>query len=99
MRILDAPPAAAMMYTSPLTGLSPSVYGGGGSPSSRSLLEEPSLCLVSRGSAAFVSATTAGYVEDDGGSNRGTGARAERAVGARSSGTCSDSVLEADGGK
>lgn len=32
------------------------MYGGGGSPSSRSLLERPS--LVSGGSAALVSATT-----------------------------------------
>lgn len=40
------------------SGLEPSLYGGGGSPSSKSLLEEPSLSFVSRGSAAFVSATT-----------------------------------------
>lgn len=54
--ILAAPPAAAMTYVKPSSGLEPSVYGGGGSPSSRSLLDLPS--LVSRGSAALVSATT-----------------------------------------
>lgn len=54
--MLAAPPAAAMTYVKPSSGLEPSVYGGGGSPSSRSLLDCPS--LVSRGSAALVSATT-----------------------------------------
>ena len=49
-------PAAAMTYVNPSSGLEPSVYGGGGSPSSRSLL--PCRSLVSLGSAAFVSATT-----------------------------------------
>lgn len=56
VRMLAAPPAAAMTYVKPSSGLEPSVYGGGGSPSSRSLLDCPS--LVSRGSAALVSATT-----------------------------------------
>ncbi|KAH9827147.1 hypothetical protein Tdes44962_MAKER03117 [Teratosphaeria destructans] len=45
-----------MTYVKPSSGLEPSVYGGGGSPSSKSLLDCPS--LVSRGSAALVSATT-----------------------------------------
>lgn len=57
--MLAAPPAADMTYVSPLRGLDPSVYGGGGSPSSRSLLG-PSLSLLSLGRAAFVSATTVG---------------------------------------
>lgn len=56
VRMLAAPPAAAMTYVKPSSGLEPSVYGGGGSPSSRSLLDVP--LLVSRGSAALVSATT-----------------------------------------
>lgn len=46
-------PAAAMTYVKPSNGLEPSVYGGGGSPSSRSLLS-----LVSLGSAALVSTRT-----------------------------------------
>ena len=54
--MLAAPPAAAMTYVKPSSGLEPSVYGGGGSPSSRSLLPWPS--LVSLGRAALVSATT-----------------------------------------
>lgn len=54
--MLAPPPAAAMTYVKPSSGLEPSVYGGGGSPSSRSLLDWPS--LVSRDSAALVSATT-----------------------------------------
>ena len=54
--MLAGPPAVAMTYVKLLIGLDPSLYGGGGSPSSRSLLAEaPS--FVSRGSAAFVSAT------------------------------------------
>lgn len=32
--ILEAPPAAAMTYVKESIGLDPSVYGGGGSPSS-----------------------------------------------------------------
>jgi hypothetical protein len=61
--MLAAPPAAAMTYVNPSSGLEPSVYGGGGSPSSRSLLPCPS--LVSRGSAALVSATTELGVAED----------------------------------
>ena len=49
-------PAAAMTYVKPSNGLEPSVYGGGGSPSSRSLLAW--LSLVSLGSAALVSTRT-----------------------------------------
>lgn len=54
---LAAPPATAMTYVKPSRGEPPSVYGGGGSPSSSSLLHSGA-CLVSRGSAALVSATT-----------------------------------------
>jgi len=97
--ILDAPPAAAMTYMSPLTGLPPSVYGGGGSASSRSLLEEPWLCLVSCGRAAFISATTAGYVEEDGGSGRCAGANAGRSVRAPFSVASSVWLLESGSGK
>lgn len=61
--MLAAPPAAAMTYVKPSMGLDPSVYGGGGSPSSRSPLDGPS--LVSLGSAAFVSATTFGNDEEE----------------------------------
>lgn len=61
--MLAGPSALAMTYVKPSMGLDPSVYGGGGSPSSYSLLEEPS--LVSLGSAAFVSATTVAAAEDE----------------------------------
>lgn len=54
--ILAGPPADAMTYVNESNGLEPSLYGGGGSPSSISLEDEPS--LVSRGNAALVSATT-----------------------------------------
>jgi len=64
--ILAGPPAVAITYEKDSRGLSPSLYGGGGSPSSRSLLDEPSLSLVSRGSAALVSATASEAAEDDG---------------------------------
>jgi hypothetical protein len=52
--MLAAPPAAAITYVNDSSGLGPSVYGGGGSPSSTPLLEDSP--LVSGGSAAFVSA-------------------------------------------
>ena len=80
--MLAAPPAADMTYVSPLTGLDPSVYGGGGSPSSISLLD-PSLSLLSLGSAAFVSATTVGTDDEDGASNGGAGAKVGGESGAR----------------
>ena|SRR5271168_843598 len=51
--MLAAPPAAAITYVNDSSGLDPSVYGGGGSPSSTPLLDDSP--LVS-GSAAFVSA-------------------------------------------
>lgn len=71
--MLAAPPAAAMTYGNPSSGLEPSVYGGGGSPLS-SLLEEASLSLVSLGSAALVSATTLEIDDEDGSSKAGAGA-------------------------
>ena len=72
VRMLAAPPAAAMTYVKPSRGLDPSVYGGGGSPSSKSLLDCPS--LVSRGSAALVSATTVdGVARCDSVSSNGNG--------------------------
>lgn len=78
--MLAAPPAAAMTYVNPSSGLEPSVYGGGGSPSSKSLLDWP--CFVSRGSAALVSATTVeGDPKDS--SNGGAGAKAARESGAQ----------------
>jgi hypothetical protein len=52
--MLAAPPAAAITYVNDSSGLDPSVYGGGGSPSSTPLLDDSP--LVSGGSAAFVSA-------------------------------------------
>lgn len=82
--MLAAPPAAAITYVNPSNGLDPSVYGGGGSPSSRSLLEEASLSLVSRGRAALVSATTLGNEDEDGASKGGAGAKAGRLSGAQS---------------
>ena len=68
MIILAGPPAVAMTYVNPSRGLEPSLYGGGGSPSSRSLLLEPYLSLVSRGSAALVSATAAATADEEGSS-------------------------------
>jgi hypothetical protein len=62
--MLAGPPADAITYVKESSGLKPSLYGGGGSPSSISLLLEPS--LVSRGRAALVSATaTAEAVDED----------------------------------
>ena len=53
--MLAAPPAAAITYWNPSKGLEPSVYGGGGSPSSIPLLDDSA--FVSCGSAAFTSAS------------------------------------------
>jgi hypothetical protein len=61
--MLAGPPADAMTYVNDSRGLDPSLYGGGGSPSSISLLLDPS--LVSRGSAALVSATAVAAEEED----------------------------------
>ena len=52
--ILAAPPAVAMTYVNDSSGLDPSVYGGGGSPSSMPPLEDSP--FVSFGRAAFVCA-------------------------------------------
>ena len=75
--MLAAAPAAAMTYVNPSSGLLPSVYGGGGSPSSRSLLPCPS--LVSLGSAALVSATTELAAASDS-SNGGAGPEGAKTV-------------------
>ena len=56
MIILAAGPATAITYVNELSGLEPSVYGGGGSESSALLLE--CSALVSAGKAALVSAST-----------------------------------------
>jgi hypothetical protein len=61
--MLAGPPADAITYVNESSGLKPSLYGGGGSPSSMSLLLEPS--LVSRGRAALVSATAVAAVDED----------------------------------
>lgn len=42
MIILDGPPAAAITYVNDSMGLDPSVYGGGGSPSSADFAPEDS---------------------------------------------------------
>lgn len=73
--ILAGPPAVAMTYVNESSGLEPSLYGGGGSPSSKSLLL-PAPSLVSRGSAALVSATAALAAEEDDSWNGGAGAKA-----------------------
>ena len=54
--MLAAPPAAAMTYVKESRGLEPSVYGGGGSPSSAALFDGSP--LLSDGSAALVSCST-----------------------------------------
>lgn len=75
--MLAAPPAAAMTYVKPSSGLGPSEYGGGGSPSSRSLLLCPP--FVSLGRAALVSSTTEGAAEISS-SNGGAGPDGAKAV-------------------
>jgi hypothetical protein len=71
--ILAAPPAAAITYVKPSSGLDPSEYAGGGSLSSSLFDDSP---FVSCGRAAFVSATTSrGVVVGSRGSNA-TGAYA-----------------------
>jgi hypothetical protein len=77
--ILAAPPAAAMTYVNDSSGLDPSVYGGGGSPSSGPFPEGSP--FLSRESAALVSAITDGAAgEADAGdsSKGGAGAKAGR---------------------
>lgn len=55
--MLAGPPAEAMMYVKQSMGLEPSVYGGGGSPSSTPLPEDsPLVSLVS--AQAFDSASS-----------------------------------------
>jgi hypothetical protein len=63
--ILAGPPAVAITYVNDSRGLEPSLYGGGGSPSSRSLLPDASFSFVSRGSAALVSAQAAAAVDEE----------------------------------
>lgn len=60
--ILAAPPAAAITYVNESSGLNPSVYGGGGSPSSALLFDGSP--LVSGGSAALVSASAVAAAAD-----------------------------------
>ena len=55
--MLAAPPAAAIAYVNPSSGLDPSVYGGGGSVSSEFFPEGSP--LVSSGKAALTSASAA----------------------------------------
>lgn len=74
--MLAAPPAAAMTYENDSSGLDPSVYGGGGSPSS-----DPLSPCFSLESSALVSATTeevAGGVYAGYSSKGGAGAAAVR---------------------
>ena len=54
--MLAAPPAAAMTYVNDSMGLDPSVYGGGGSPSSDPFPDDSP--FFSRESSALVSTTT-----------------------------------------
>ena len=76
--ILAAPPAAAITYVNESSGLEPSVYGGGGSPSSTPFPDGSP--FVSFGSAALVSATAVDAAEGPKGgavsSNGGAGAKA-----------------------
>lgn len=75
--MLAAPPAAAITYVKESSGLDPSVYGGGGSPSSALLLGHSP--FLSAGSAALVSTSAElGAVDENvfGGSNGGVGAKA-----------------------
>ncbi len=75
--MLAAPPAAAITYVKESSGLDPSVYGGGGSPSSALLLGHSP--FVSAGSAALVSTSAElGAVDENvfWGSNGGVGAKA-----------------------
>jgi hypothetical protein len=72
--MLAGPPADAITYVKESSGLEPSLYGGGGSPSSISLL--PARSLVSRGRAALVSATAVAAAEDEDSVNGGAGTKA-----------------------
>lgn len=63
--MLEAPPAAAITYVNDSSGLYPSVYGGGGSPSS---VLFPSPSPLGSEKEALVSATT----EDEGAERRGS---------------------------
>ena len=66
--MLAAPPAAAITYVKPSSGLEPSVYGGGGSPSSRLLMEDSA--LLSCGNAALTcSSRTEGAIRGLGGAD------------------------------
>jgi hypothetical protein len=95
--MLAGPPAVAMTYVNESSGLDPSLYGGGGSPSSISLLLEPS--FVSRGRAALVSATAAAAAEDDDSVKGGAGAKAGRDSQALLVTTALFGSLEVSGGK
>lgn len=73
--MLDAPPAAAITYVNDSSGLYPSVYGGGGSPSS---LVFPGPSLLGSASEALVSATIDPEEVESRGSSGGGGAKAGR---------------------
>ena len=68
--MLEAPPAAAMTYVNESIGLEPSVYGGGGSPSSEDF---PAGSPCSRERDALVSATIGDGDSDSNVSSRGGG--------------------------
>ena len=82
---LAGPPAAAMTYVNESSGLEPSVYGGGGSPSSSPLPED--WPLVSEGRAALVSASTLVVARAAAGSIGGAG---QNAGGGEESGSVMD---------
>jgi len=76
--MLAAPPAAAMTYVNDSSGLEPSVYGGGGSPSSMPFPDASP--LVSRGKTALVSAAALASASSSArvSSNEGAGAVARK---------------------
>lgn len=83
--ILEGPPAAAITYVNDSIGLDPSVYGGGGSPSSEGFPEGSPFCSGEKDDLA--SATMSDCGDDSEGSSRGGGG-AKAGIGADS-----DSVI------
>lgn len=67
--MLAATPAAAITYVNDSMGLDPSVYGGGGSPSSGAFPDDSPFLSFEK--AAFVSATTVDVDDGSGGSSEG----------------------------
>lgn len=74
--ILEAPPAAAITYVNDSMGLDPSVYGGGGSPSSADFPGDSG--FWSREKEALVSATK----DEEGLGSRGSSSGGRTEVGA-----------------